>query len=426
MASSLAQRRVADRRDPDGRDRVAWLRRQRLVETRRSHAGDNLHHRAVGKNEDRFRHRQPLDLRQRQCPSHGRGDPGRGAAHDRSFLHVGPIALGSQCDPSYTLKAGTEGETGFITSLANAGDTVLMADYEGEDAAYGVGQLSGYQKPQPTPPTSTSSASPKAEYRSTCFTTSPHQPPQLSLDGADPLLPGRPRPRLRHTRSVQVLHARRHQGRHRRSDPVFGHLHRHDDQADVQAALPGHRKHPSLRPHLRSKHHEPKRNPTRATVHREWPLGLDRRRRHRHKGRPVARVHLLSPGRRGRARRLQGAQPLRSRHSVLCAGANIPSPAIQESTLPQSLRQYRPRQLRRLGTGTRVLTNTAGRSIRSPAALVIGSGQGRREENGQAAMPPGPSAPTDPTALKQNATVRCTFLRFMRSSSCGRSRCICT
>jgi hypothetical protein len=145
MASSLAQRRVADRRDPDGRDRVAWLRRQRLVETRRSHAGDNLHHRAVGKNEDRFRHRQPLDLRQRQCPSHGRGDPGRGAAHDRSFLHVGPIALGSQCDPSYTLKAGTEGETGFITSLANAGDTVLMADYEGEDAAYGVGQLSGYQ-----------------------------------------------------------------------------------------------------------------------------------------------------------------------------------------------------------------------------------------------------------------------------------------
>ncbi len=54
-------------------------------------------------------------------------------------------ALGSQCDPSYTLRAGTEGETGFITSLAHAGDTVLMADYEGEDAAYGVGQLSGYQ-----------------------------------------------------------------------------------------------------------------------------------------------------------------------------------------------------------------------------------------------------------------------------------------
>jgi hypothetical protein len=54
-------------------------------------------------------------------------------------------ALGSQCDPSYTLKAGTEGETGFVTSLTNTGDTVLMADYEGEDAAYGVGPLSGYQ-----------------------------------------------------------------------------------------------------------------------------------------------------------------------------------------------------------------------------------------------------------------------------------------
>jgi hypothetical protein len=54
-------------------------------------------------------------------------------------------ALGSQCDPSYTLRAGTEGETGFITSLAHAGDTVVMAGYEGEDAAYGVGQLSGCQ-----------------------------------------------------------------------------------------------------------------------------------------------------------------------------------------------------------------------------------------------------------------------------------------
>jgi hypothetical protein len=54
-------------------------------------------------------------------------------------------ALGAQCDPSYTLEAGTEGETGFIKSYVNSGYTVLMADYEGEDAAYGVGQLSGYQ-----------------------------------------------------------------------------------------------------------------------------------------------------------------------------------------------------------------------------------------------------------------------------------------
>ena len=54
-------------------------------------------------------------------------------------------ALGSQCDPSYTLRAGTEGESGFIAHLADTGYTVIIADYEGEDAAYGVGQLSGYE-----------------------------------------------------------------------------------------------------------------------------------------------------------------------------------------------------------------------------------------------------------------------------------------
>jgi hypothetical protein len=52
-------------------------------------------------------------------------------------------ALGAQCDPSYTLEAGTEGESGFIMSFVTAGDTVVMSDYEGEDNAYGVGQLSG-------------------------------------------------------------------------------------------------------------------------------------------------------------------------------------------------------------------------------------------------------------------------------------------
>jgi hypothetical protein len=54
-------------------------------------------------------------------------------------------ALGAQCDPSYTLEAGTEGETGFIRDNVAAGYTVVMADYEGEDAAYGVGQQSGYE-----------------------------------------------------------------------------------------------------------------------------------------------------------------------------------------------------------------------------------------------------------------------------------------
>jgi hypothetical protein len=54
-------------------------------------------------------------------------------------------ALGAQCDPSYTLEAGTEGETGFIGDNVAAGYTVVVADYEGEDAAYGVGQQSGYE-----------------------------------------------------------------------------------------------------------------------------------------------------------------------------------------------------------------------------------------------------------------------------------------
>jgi len=54
-------------------------------------------------------------------------------------------ALGAECDPSYTLRAGTGGETGFIRSYVSSGYTVVMADYEGEDAAYGVGQLSGYE-----------------------------------------------------------------------------------------------------------------------------------------------------------------------------------------------------------------------------------------------------------------------------------------
>lgn len=54
-------------------------------------------------------------------------------------------ALGAQCDPSYTLKMGTEGETGYIMDNVTAGYTVVMSDYEGEDAAYGVGQQSGYE-----------------------------------------------------------------------------------------------------------------------------------------------------------------------------------------------------------------------------------------------------------------------------------------
>ena len=69
-----------------------------------------------------------------------------GSADTRVFSYQTSYdALGSQCDPSYTLAAGIEGETGYIMSYVESGYTVVMADYEGEDAAYGVGQLSGYE-----------------------------------------------------------------------------------------------------------------------------------------------------------------------------------------------------------------------------------------------------------------------------------------
>lgn len=58
-------------------------------------------------------------------------------AHLVSPITLMPMIL------NYTLEAGTEGESGFIMSFVTVGDTVVMSDYEGEDNAYGVGQLSG-------------------------------------------------------------------------------------------------------------------------------------------------------------------------------------------------------------------------------------------------------------------------------------------
>jgi len=54
-------------------------------------------------------------------------------------------ALGAECDPSYTLQTGTEGESPLIMRYVAAGDIVVTADYEGEDLAYGAGQQSGYE-----------------------------------------------------------------------------------------------------------------------------------------------------------------------------------------------------------------------------------------------------------------------------------------
>ena len=59
-------------------------------------------------------------------------------------------ALGSQCDPSYTLRGGNPGDTtaqaeaAVIATYVTAGYTVTVPDYEGTSLDWGAGQESGY------------------------------------------------------------------------------------------------------------------------------------------------------------------------------------------------------------------------------------------------------------------------------------------
>jgi hypothetical protein len=59
-------------------------------------------------------------------------------------------ALGSQCDPSYTLQGGNPSysdaqvDASLMQSYLNAGDTVVTSDYEGEGLDWAAGQESGY------------------------------------------------------------------------------------------------------------------------------------------------------------------------------------------------------------------------------------------------------------------------------------------
>ncbi len=59
-------------------------------------------------------------------------------------------ALGSECDPSYTLQGGNasystaQQEEQIILGYVNAGDTVVVSDYEGEQLDWGAGHESGY------------------------------------------------------------------------------------------------------------------------------------------------------------------------------------------------------------------------------------------------------------------------------------------
>lgn len=64
--------------------------------------------------------------------------------------HMAYDALGSQCDPSYTLSGGggtnaiAEAEQGIIAGYLAAGYTVVAPDYEGEEMEWTIGRQSGY------------------------------------------------------------------------------------------------------------------------------------------------------------------------------------------------------------------------------------------------------------------------------------------
>lgn len=77
-------------------------------------------------------------------------------------------ALGSECDPSYTLQGGNSGDTVAQAEAAEiavyvvAGFTVTVPDYEGENLDWGAGQESGYNTLdaiRATPPTCPPTAS---------------------------------------------------------------------------------------------------------------------------------------------------------------------------------------------------------------------------------------------------------------------------
>jgi hypothetical protein len=63
--------------------------------------------------------------------------------------HMAYDALGSQCDPSYTLSGGSsstiaEAEQAVIAGYLAAGYTVVAPDYEGEELEWTIGRQSGY------------------------------------------------------------------------------------------------------------------------------------------------------------------------------------------------------------------------------------------------------------------------------------------
>lgn len=68
--------------------------------------------------------------------------PGR----QRPLLSYQPAtdSLGDQCDPSYTLRTGTEKEFGLLGSGLAQGWAVVVTDYQGPRDAYGAGRMEGH------------------------------------------------------------------------------------------------------------------------------------------------------------------------------------------------------------------------------------------------------------------------------------------
>jgi hypothetical protein len=53
-------------------------------------------------------------------------------------------SLGDQCNPSYKLRAGTEGELPLMMQALQQGWAVVVTDYEGPKSAFGAGRMAGH------------------------------------------------------------------------------------------------------------------------------------------------------------------------------------------------------------------------------------------------------------------------------------------
>ena len=53
-------------------------------------------------------------------------------------------SLGDQCNPSYKLRAGTEGELPLMMQALQQGWAVVVTDYEGPQSAFGAGRMAGH------------------------------------------------------------------------------------------------------------------------------------------------------------------------------------------------------------------------------------------------------------------------------------------